>query len=233
MILSIETATTVGSVALHDGEKLLASYELHIDRSHSAAITQLIEHLIDKVGIQKTDIKAIAISKGPGSYTGLRIGTSTAKGLCYGLDIPLIAVNTLTSMAHGVSKYYADQSILLCPMIDARRMEVYTAYYTPNMQELKETHAKIIDEHSFEEELKANRVILFGNGAAKCGTVIQHERFHIIDGVIPQAKEIGALARAKFLNQEFEDLAYFEPFYLKDFVAGKPKNKVLGHLINR
>lgn len=233
MILSIETATTVGSVALHDGEKFLASYELHIDRSHSAALTQLIEHLIDKARIQKSDLKAIALSKGPGSYTGLRIGTSTVKGLCYGLDIPLLSINTLTAMAHGVAKYYVDSSITLCPMIDARRMEVYTAYFSPDMQEFKETHAKIIDENSFENELTTQQVIAFGNGATKCGTVLQHENFRIINGIVPHAKEIGELAYAKFVNQEFEDLAYFEPFYLKDFIAGKPKNKVLGHLINR
>ncbi|MGB0523251.1 MAG: tRNA (adenosine(37)-N6)-threonylcarbamoyltransferase complex dimerization subunit type 1 TsaB [Flammeovirgaceae bacterium] len=232
MILSIETATTVGSVALHQEGKLVGSYELHLERSHASAITQLIEHLLKISDVRMTDIQAIAISKGPGSYTGLRIGTSTAKGLCFGLDIPLIAVNTLQAMAKSVSKFYQHQAVLLCPMIDARRMEVYTAYFTPDMGSVKETHAKIINENSFKAELSERQVVLFGNGAPKCAAVLQHPQLHLIEGVSPQAREIGEIASQKFMQQEFEDLAYFEPFYLKDFVAGKPKNKVLGHLIN-
>lgn len=233
MILSIETATTVGSVALHQGAKLIGSYELNIDRSHASAITQLIEHLIQQASIQMTDLKAIAVSKGPGSYTGLRIGTSTAKGLCYGLEIPLIAINTLEAIAYSTAKFYSNTDTLLCPMIDARRMEVYTAYFSSDMQEIQATHAKIIDETSFEEELATKQLVLFGNGAAKCGTVLKHQNLQIIEGVVPQAKDIGALAYQQFQQEQFEDLAYFEPFYLKDFIAGKPKNKVLGHLINR
>lgn len=233
MILSIETATPAGSVALHHEDKLIGSYELHVEKSHATALTQLVEHLLKMAGVAPTDLHAIAVSKGPGSYTGLRIGTSTAKGLCYGLDIPLIAVNTLQSMAQGLRKYYQQQEVLLCPMIDARRMEVYTAYFTPELEELKQTHAKIIDEDSFQEELTQKRVVLFGNGAAKCGTVLQHPNLQIIEGISPQAKDIGEIAWKKFQVQDFEDTAYFEPFYLKEFVAGKPKNKVLGHLINR
>lgn len=233
MILSIETATTVGSVALHQDGKLLGSYELHIDKSHSAAITQLIEHLVNMSGGTMQDLTGVALSKGPGSYTGLRIGTSTAKGLCYGLDIPLIAINTLEAMAFHVSRFIQNPKSLLCPMIDARRMEVYTAYYDAEMMELKATHAKIIDEVSFQEELTLGDVVLFGNGAAKCKTVLKHANLQVIEGIVPHAKEIGVLAHQKFVNEEFEDVAYFEPFYLKDFVAGKPKNKVLGHLINK
>lgn len=227
MILSIETSTPVCSVAIHHENKLLGTYEIHTEKSHSGALTQMIEHLLEVTKVATNDLEAVAISKGPGSYTGLRIGTSTAKGLCYGLDIPLISVNTLESMAFGVSKFYKDSEVMICPMIDARRMEVYTAHYSAKLDELKSVYAKVVDENSFSDELEAGKVIIFGNGAEKCLSVIEHENLVFVDGIVPHAKQIGELAQIKFENKDFADLAYFEPFYLKDFIAGKPKKSPL------
>ncbi|MFT5616965.1 MAG: tRNA threonylcarbamoyladenosine biosynthesis protein TsaB [Arenicella sp.] len=227
MILSIETSTPVCSVALHRENELLGSYELHTEKSHSTALTQMIENLLKLTKISAKELKAVAVSKGPGSYTGLRIGTSTAKGLCYGLDIPLISINTLESMAFGVSQFFANSNSLICPMIDARRMEVYTAHYSANLDEQKPVYAKIIDENSFSEELGVNKVVIFGNGAKKCLSAIEHKNLIFLDGIVPHAKQIGEIAQTKFEQEEFADLAYFEPFYLKDFIAGKPKRSPL------
>ena len=228
MILSIETSTPACTVALHKEGILLGSYELQVEKSHAEALTQLIEHLLKSSRCTLKDLEAIALSKGPGSYTGLRIGTSTAKGLCYGLQIPLIAVNTLEAMASSVQKYFStEKNIMIAPMIDARRMEVYTAFYDYELNEMKETHAKIIDEHSFEDQLQHGKVVIFGNGAQKCTEVIFHSQLLYLEGLVPHAKDIGKIAYNKFLNNEFEDTAYFEPFYLKEFVAGKPKKSPL------
>ena len=172
------------------------------------------------------ELDAIAVSKGPGSYTGLRIGVSTAKGLCYALDKPLIAVNTLLAMANEVNRQNHSQA-LLCPMIDARRMEVYTALYDGELNELEKTSAKILEENSFDETLNQKQVLFFGNGADKfmaLKTGVANAVF--IDNITPSAWSVGLLANQAFLRGDFEDVAYFEPFYLKDFVATKPK-KVL------
>ncbi len=225
-ILSIETSTTVCSVALTTDGNTLASQKLFIEKSHSTLLTVVIEQIMKQVGMEMAELDAIAVSKGPGSYTGLRIGVSTAKGLCYALDKPLIAVNTLLAMANEVNRQNHSQA-LLCPMIDARRMEVYTALYDGELNELEKTSAKILEENSFDETLNQKQVLFFGNGADKfmaLKTGVANAVF--IDNITPSAWSVGLLANQAFLRGDFEDVAYFEPFYLKDFVATKPK-KVL------
>ena len=218
LLLSIETSTKVCSVALHRGSNLLASSEILIERSHSKFITVLIENLFLHSGEKMEDIDAIAISKGPGSYTGLRIGVSTAKGLCYALEKPLIAISTLESMAFEVNKFNSSK-VLLCPMIDARRMEVYCALFDSEMKCQEEVAAKIIDEHSFSDILKGQSVLFFGDGAEKCKPLFNTNVNAIfINAVFPSAAAIGAMALQAYENKKFEDVAYFEPFYLKDFV---------------
>jgi len=220
LILSIETATPVCSVALHKEKQLIASYELHTERSHSDQLTTLIEQICKQTGFQVSDLAAIAVSKGPGSYTGLRIGVATAKGLCFALNKPLVAINTLEAMVWQVNSFF-DENTLFCPMIDARRMEVYSLVANSRGEILEETQAKIIDASSFEAFLAAQKVVFFGNGAKKCKNVLQHTHAIFLDDIYPLAKTVGLLAQQKFENQDFENLIYFEPFYLKDFVGKK------------
>lgn len=225
IILSIETSTPVSSIALHDSGVLISSQSIHKNKSHSEFLVPSIQYLCQASGITMQEIKSVAISKGPGSYTGLRIGTSTAKGICYGLDAQLIAVNTLEAMAHGISKYF-DQETLLCPMLDARRMEVYCLAMINDGKILEPTNARIIDENSFQNLLDKNKVVFFGNGAIKCKSILgNHNNAIFIDDIYPSAIQIGELAWEKHQNASYEDLAYFEPFYLKDFIAKKPSSK--------
>ena len=170
------------------------------------------------------------MSRGPGSYTGLRIGVSEAKGLCFGLDVPLIAVDTLAVITCAVMfKKDIDEDALLCPMIDARRMEVYSAVYDRALNQVKPVSAEIIDENSYADILTRKPVVFFGNGAGKCRDVITGDNVHYIDGICPLAADMLALSEMAFRNSRFENVAYFEPFYLKEFVATKPKNKVLSN----
>lgn len=218
LILSIETSTKVCSVALHRGETLLASSEILIERSHSKFITILIDNLFSHSGEKMTDLDAVAVSKGPGSYTGLRIGVSTAKGICYALEKPLISIDTLASMAFAVNRFNI-QKVLLCPMIDARRMEVYCALYDAALNCKEEVNAKIIDETSFKKLLSEQPILFFGDGSQKCADLIgKNKTAHFIENVYPSAVNIGTMALAAFEKNKFEDLAYFEPFYLKDFM---------------
>lgn len=224
MILSIETSTKVCSVALHQSGELVAESTLYVDKSHSEKLALLIKDLLSYAEIETNDLIAVAIASGPGSYTGLRIGTSTAKGLCYALDIPLIAVSTLEAMAYGVAKSITEH-ILLCPMLDARRMEVYTMLLDKELGVLQPTEAKIIDEQSYVEQLKNNKIVFFGNGAAKCEAFLGHNKNAVfITTQSVSAVNVGDLAWNKFQQNTFEDLAYFEPEYLKEFKAIKPKN---------
>ncbi len=226
-ILSIETSTKACSVAVHVASKLIVSQKLFVEKSHSSHLTKMIEDAIKNADITMSDLEAVAISMGPGSYTGLRIGTSTAKGICYALDIPLIAVNTLKAMANGVTKYN-HQKTLLCPMIDARRMEVYCLVTDSNMKVLEETNAKVIDENSFNSFLENNKVLFFGDGAEKCKSVFEgNSNAFFIDEITPSAVAVGYLASKKYEEKLFEDVAYFEPFYLKDFIAIKSKKTAL------
>jgi len=218
-ILNIETSTKACSVAIHKNGNLIALKESITENfSHSEKLLVFVEELIETSQIKLVDISAIAVSMGPGSYTGLRIGVATAKGLCYGLNIPLISISTLKSMSLGMSlKMKAD---LFCPMIDARRMEVYSAFFDINNIRKRGIQADILDSNSYKNELKEN-VIFFGDGSDKAKEVIKSKNAIFIADFHPSANFIGMLSYQKFLNSDFEDLAYFEPFYLKDFVAGK------------
>lgn len=223
MILQLETATTSCSVALSANGEVLAYKEINKRNIHAEVITVYINDLIKQQNISFDDIDAIAVSCGPGSYTGLRIGVSTAKGLCFALDKPLIAINTLEAMARGITKKDGvDAGTLLCPMIDARRMEVYTAVYKTDGTPVKPTAAEIITADSFADLLQDNKVLFFGDGAAKCIDVLGQNVNALFDtDFTNSAVDLTQLAQQKFTSKQFEDVAYFEPYYLKDFIAGK------------
>lgn len=232
LILGIETATNICSVAISRDEKLLALKEIGGEYSHSENLNHFIELACEEAKITLNQLDAIAVSKGPGSYTGLRIGVSTAKGLCYGLDKPLIAVDTLKAMVVGVtdslsvSQRKDKGGALFCPMIDARRMEVYTALYNSKFKLIDPISAKIIDENSFSHFLEKNKVVFFGDGAEKCKLLLnEHPNAVFIDNVEPSAQYVNQLALSKFKQGIFEDVAYFEPYYLKEFLATQPKKK--------
>ncbi len=222
-ILCIETATTVCSVALYDDERVLAYQEYHVEKSHSTLLPAIIDAVIANAGVTKPELAAVAVSEGPGSYTGLRIGVSIAKGLCYAMDVPLLAVNTLAAMASGVNKYNR-KNALLCPMIDARRMEVYTGFFDNKNRAVGEIAPQIINADSFAGVLSEREVWFFGDGAEKCKDILSvHQNAVFIDNVWPSAGSMGLLAAEKFRNGVFEDAAYFEPFYLKEFRITRPK----------
>ncbi len=225
LIVSIDTSTKVCSVALHQGGKLLALNELFTEKSHSGMLTTLVENVVKYAGFSLQQLDAIAVAKGPGSYTGLRIGVSTAKGLSFSLDKPLISVNTLEAMASQMKDFYP-ANYLLCPMIDARRMEVYCGLWDNSLLQVTTTEAKIIDETSFEELLATQNVVFFGDGAQKCKAKITHEHaiFPTVE-IYPSAKTVGILAYQAYQRQAFENVVSFEPFYLKDFVGTTPKSK--------
>ncbi|WP_017734105.1 tRNA (adenosine(37)-N6)-threonylcarbamoyltransferase complex dimerization subunit type 1 TsaB [Nafulsella turpanensis] len=225
LLLSIDSATKVCSVALHQDGSLLASQHLHIDKSHSGLLTVLIDHLLQYAGYKMADLSAVAVSEGPGSYTGLRIGASTAKGLCFALDIPLVTINTLEAMAKGMS-YFAEEESLFCPMIDARRMEVYCLLATSSAEIVEAPQAKIIDETSFLRELEKQKVYFFGDGSAKCQPLLgRHPNARFIKDVVPSAVYVGELGWQRFKAEKFADVAYFEPDYLKEFYSPKAKGK--------
>ena len=226
LILNIETATPICSVALGDAGSLLGCRETADDKSHASHLTVLIGELLEDCNRVMADLDAIAVSKGPGSYTGLRIGVSTAKGLCYALDIPLISVETLRSMGNALVND-VDQKTVLCPMIDARRMEVYTALYDSDLNEKEPTSAVVIDEHAFAGYLQKNKVLFYGDGADKCqGALGAHPNARFKKEFKISAASMVSLSESKFEEGVFEDVSYFEPYYLKDFVAGKPKKLI-------
>ncbi|MBE0650972.1 MAG: tRNA (adenosine(37)-N6)-threonylcarbamoyltransferase complex dimerization subunit type 1 TsaB [Bacteroidales bacterium] len=234
-ILNIETATRVCSVALSDNGNVVSIQESMSKNSHAEQITIFSEEVIYKAGISFSDLDAVAISKGPGSYTGLRIGVSTAKGFCYSLDIPLISIGTLPALAYGmIQKIKIEgnnpEDFLYCPMIDARRMEVYTALYNHKLEEVKKVDAEIILENSFAKWFQEGKKIIFiGDGALKCKPLLSGNQGAIFteNEFMPSATYMAPLSEEKFQKGEFEDVAYFEPFYLKDFVPGIPKIKGL------
>jgi len=225
VILSLETSTDVCSVALHDKGNLVADLWSHEAYSHAERLAPLIDKILSKSNIKPADLTAVAVSAGPGSYTGLRIGASTAKGLCYALNIPLITIGTLESMLE--SHKTTSGEALLCPMLDARRMEVYCLLADINGQIIEETQAKIIDDASFLNYLETSKISFFGNGAEKCKSVITSENAIFIEGIKPSAINIGKLAHIKYAEADFADLASFEPEYLKAFRAIKAKNPLL------
>ena len=236
MILCLETATPSCSVALvHNGE-VLACEEDPKGQNHSEKITLFIDSVMKKAGISYDQLDAVAVSMGPGSYTGLRIGVSTAKGICYAVSKPLIAVETLEAMAYGgklvisseVEKSSLNGNIMLVPAIDARRMEVYAAIFDENVNKIKDTEAVIIDENSFADLKKDHHLYLFGDGADKCAELFANDdKITVIKEFYCSAKYMNTIAQQKFNNKDFVDVAYFEPFYLKDFVPGTPTVKGL------
>jgi len=231
VLLSLETSTSVCSAALHEDGKLLESLESHIPQSASSKLAVMIDQLFKTTHISPDSVKGVVVSSGPGSYTGLRIGVATAKGLCFALNVPLLSINTLELMTYQVISSFPEQKLigelgdaLFCPMLDARRMEVYCLIADQKLNVLEQTNAKVIDELSFDIWLKKNVIYFFGNGAIKCKSLITHTNSRFIDDVIPLASMLGELGYKKFQLNQFENVSSFEPLYLKDFVAKKPKS---------
>jgi tRNA threonylcarbamoyladenosine biosynthesis protein TsaB len=215
LLLNIETTTTNCSVSLSkEGETLVLKEDYNSNFSHAESLHVFIDDVVKSAKIKLSEIDAIAVSKGPGSYTGLRIGVSAAKGLCFSLDKPLISVSTLVSLSHQVK---IDNGFIV-PMLDARRMEIYSAVFDANHHQIREIQAQILDESSFLDYLNKDKVYFIGNGVEKTKTVIQHKNATFIENKLPSAKEMGTLAFEKYKNNDFENVAYFEPFYLKDFI---------------
>ena len=222
-ILNIETATTNCSVSLSfEGETLVLKEDYNNNYSHAERLHLYIDAVLKEANIKASQLDAIAVSKGPGSYTGLRIGVSAAKGLCFALNKPLIAISTLEALAHQVN---ISEGIIV-PMLDARRLEVYSAIFDANYEQIRETQAQVLDETSFASYLGKNRVTFIGNGVPKTKELITHENAIFIEDKLPSANEMSQLAYHKYKINDIEDVAYFEPYYLKDFVALKPKSKL-------
>lgn len=225
-ILSIETSTEVCSVALHEEGQLLGFAESRRQKSHSSLLVPMVDQLLENSKIKKSELSAVAVSKGPGSYTGLRIGTSTAKGLCYALDVPLIAVDTLRAMALEAS-LYVHQPTHIIPMIDARRAEVYCEVFDQDMKMISEPSAVILDDTTFKELDQSGHQVFVGDGAAKAKDLLERRDIASFwSHILPSAKFVGALAVQSYHRSQFEDLAYFEPFYLKEFYTPKPPKKL-------
>ncbi|MBR5056772.1 MAG: tRNA (adenosine(37)-N6)-threonylcarbamoyltransferase complex dimerization subunit type 1 TsaB [Bacteroidales bacterium] len=222
VILMIETSTEWCSVAVSEGETIVARRLTQTGRQHASLLAPFVDEVLKEAGLKASDCDAVAVSEGPGSYTGLRVGVSTAKGLCFGAGIPLLAVGTLKVLAmQGAGK--AD---FIVPMIDARRMEVYCAIFDGNGAEISDTEARILDESSFSDLLEKGRVLFRGDGAAKFSEVCHHPNA-LFDTTSPLADGMLLPALESYKKKEFEDIAYFEPFYLKEFVAGISKKSVL------
>ncbi len=219
-ILHIETATDVCSAALSEDGAVLFSKEDFDGPQHAVTLGVFVDEILSIADSHAKPIDAVAVSCGPGSYTGLRIGASMAKGICYGRDIPLIALPTLKIMSVPVLLMdELPEDALLCPMIDARRMEVYAAIYDRALNAIKEVSADIINEESYKDFLDKQPVYFFGNGSTKCKEKIKHPNAHFLDNIQPLARWMFPLADKEYLNESFQDMAYFEPFYLKEFVA--------------
>ena len=233
MILCLETSTAVCSVSLVDNGNVIALRESLDGQNHAEKITIFIDEVMKEAGVAYKDLDAVATSMGPGSYTGLRIGVSAAKGLCYAMEKPLIAIDTLAAMANGfvsnqLSTFSFQLSTILCPMIDARRMEVYTAFFNEKLEKISDTEALIVDENSFMELKQNNHLYLFGDGADKLADLFENEdNITVVEKFHCSAAYMAKLADEAFKNKQFVDVAYFEPFYLKNFVPGMPKVKGL------
>lgn len=234
LILCIESSDQVCSVSLSRDDQLIAIEENYEGRSHATLLAVSVQKILKQINTGAGALSAVAVSIGPGSYTGLRIGLSVAKGICYGANLPLIAVNTLQAMANGIQK---DKSftglyqkyegfLMLCPMIDARRMEVYTALYSPALETVEGTVAEIVSSGTFDHYLKDKHVLFFGSGAQKCREEIQHPNAHFISNFQPSSRHMIPLANKAYKLKQFEDIAYIEPFYLKDFIATIPKKNI-------
>jgi tRNA threonylcarbamoyladenosine biosynthesis protein TsaB len=233
MILCLETATSVCSVALCDRAGIISVKESHENKSHATQLTLYIEELLRMQGIKTGDLDAVAVSKGPGSYTGLRIGVSTAKGIAYASSVPLIGIETTLSMFYGIKnmtdkKYAAEADLLFCPMLDARRMEVYYSLFDSTGRIVKNISASVITKESFSDIPESVRILFFGDGAGKCRDVINHKNSVFADDFMVSATYMHLPVYEAFDTDRFEDVAYFEPFYLKDFIATVPKKSITG-----
>ena len=223
-ILHIETSTDVCSVAVSEDGQVIFQQDDHSGKNHAEQLGSMVDEALSFTDSHAIPFDAVAVSCGPGSYTGLRIGVSMAKGICYGRNLKLIAVPTLELLCVPVLlREIPEEDALLCPMIDARRMEVYAGVYTRGLKSVREIKADVVDAETYKEFLDQHPVYFFGNGAKKCMEAIAHPNAHLIEGIEPLAKWMQPLAEKRFLNDQFEDVAYFVPFYLKDFVAKMPK----------
>ena len=224
-ILNIETSTDVCSVAISDSGQVIFNKEDHSGPNHAVKLGVYVDEALDFLDSHGLPLEAVAVSCGPGSYTGLRIGVSMAKGICYGRGVKLIAVPTLELMAVPVllGEHPEDEDALIVPMLDARRMEVYAEVLDRALKVVRPIQADIVDADTYKEYLDQHHVYFFGNGAAKCMETINHPNAHLVEGIEPLAKNMAPLAEKRFVEGKFEDVAYFVPFYLKDFVAKMPK----------
>lgn len=221
LLLSIETSTLACSVALHERGELVISRDINLPQAAAAQLSPAIDELFRESGIGRNQLAGVVVSGGPGSYTGLRIGAATAKGICYALDLPLLALDSLQVLASSAEP--AVQEGLICPMIDARRMEVYTCLLTPDLEFVEPSRPLVVDENSFLPVLEKQPVTFLGNGAEKCLTVIRHAHAHFLEGQRPRAAGMGKLGFRNFAAGQFEDVRQFEPAYLKEFVAKTKK----------
>ncbi|MGX8689630.1 MAG: tRNA (adenosine(37)-N6)-threonylcarbamoyltransferase complex dimerization subunit type 1 TsaB [Bacteroidaceae bacterium] len=227
VILHIESATDGCSVAVSDEGQIVFSKEDREGHNNAVSLGVLADEALALIDSRGLRLDAVAVSEGPGSYTGLRIGVSMAKGICYGRDLKLISVSTLKLLCvQPLLTLELPDDALLCPMIDARRMEVYSAVYDRALNEVREIRADVVTADTYREYLDAHEVWFMGNGSAKCREVIDHPNAHFLDDIVPQARWMFPLAEQSFNRGEFRDVAYFEPYYLKDFIAIKPKKLV-------
>ena len=232
MILCLETATPVCSVALCNRSGVVSVRESREDKSHAKQLTIFIEELLKEAGIGPSDLEAVAVSKGPGSYTGLRIGVSVAKGIAYGASVPLIGVDTTRSMFNGIAgvadeKFGTDSTSLFCPMIDAKRMEVYYSIFDSTGKEIKGISAGVITGSSFTDIPDSVKILFFGDGAGKCREVTGHKNSVFDTGFTISAAFMHKTVYKEFNSGHFEDVAYFEPFYLKDFIATVQRKNII------
>jgi tRNA threonylcarbamoyladenosine biosynthesis protein TsaB len=233
MVICIETATNLCSVALCSSTGVVSLRESNAQRSHASMLTVFIDEIMKEKGLRAKELEAVAVGKGPGSYTGLRRGVSVAKGIAYAASIPLIAVDTTLSMFWGMAgkaeELTGDEAnTLFCPMIDARRMEVYRAIYDSHGKTVKEISAEIISEDSFADIPESKQIILFGDGAAKCKDIIKRKNVYLADDFRISASHMQKPVYQAVENKHFEDVAYFEPFYLKDFITSIPRKNIFG-----
>lgn len=234
VLLNIETSTPVCSIALSDDGEVVFEKVSFEGPSHASLIGVYIDEALKTAKMKGIKLDAVAVSSGPGSYTGLRIGVSAAKGLCFGFGIPLIGVHTLDILASAaIKRVPEDKNALFCAMLDARRMEVYSGIYDSSLNVVKSTNAVIVDANSYAEQLESGSVYFFGDGASKCKSVLSSDNARFIDDLYPLAIEMIPLAQKAFDEKRFEDVAYFEPFYLKEFQATIAKNKVLNEVLKK
>ena len=227
-ILHIETSTEVCSVAVSEDSQVIFQQDDHSGPNHAERLGTMVDEALSFTDNHAIPFDAVAVSCGPGSYTGLRIGVSIAKGICYGRDLKLIAIPTLELLCVPVLlREIPEEDALLCPMLDARRMEVYAGIYTRALKPVREIGADVVTAETYKSYLDEHPVYFFGNGAQKCMETINHPNAHLIEGIEPLAKWMQPLAERRYLNEQFEDVAYFVPYYLKDFIAKMPKKNII------